>query len=65
MTGRAVTPEHKRVIVERLLAAWLRSPRRLGRLLADAADAAEHDMAFIQDEALADAVEALAKGEPK
>lgn len=65
MTGRAITPEAKRAIVERLLAAWQGSPLRFGQLLTAAADRAERDTFYIEDEALADAVEALAKGEPR
>lgn len=64
MTGRAVTPEAKRAIVERLLAAWLRMPElRFGQMLTAAADRAERDTFYIEDEALCEAVEALAKGE--
>ena len=65
MTGRAITPEQKRAIVERLLAAWLRAPElRFGQMLTAAADRAERDTFYIEDEALCEAVEALAPREP-
>ena len=65
MTGRAVTPEAKRAIVDRILAAWLRMPDlRFGQLVTAAADRAEHDPFYIRDEALCEAVEALANGAP-
>lgn len=66
MTGRAVTTEAKRAIVERLFAAWLRAPElRFGQMLTAAADRAERDAFYIEDEALCEAVEALVKGEPR
>jgi hypothetical protein len=65
MTGRAVTPEQQRAVVDRLLAAWLRMPDlRFGQLVSAAADRAEHDAFYIRDEALCEAVEALANGAP-
>ncbi len=59
------TPEQQRAIVDRLLAAWLRMPAlRFGQLVSAAADRAEHDAFFIRDEALCEAVEALANRDP-
>jgi hypothetical protein len=55
VTGRAVTPEAKRAIIERLLAAWLASPHlRLGQLL----EGRMHrqgvgDMFYVEDDVLA------------
>ena len=61
MSGRAETPEQKRAVIERILAAWLRMPDlRFGQLVSAAADRAEHDAFYIRDEALCEAVEALA-----
>lgn len=60
------TPEQQRAIVDRILAAWLRMPDlRFGQLVSAAADRAEHDAFYIRDEALCEAVEALANGESK
>mgnify|MGYP006319314983 CR=1 FL=1 len=65
MSGRAETPEQKRAVIERILAAWLRMPDlRFGQLVSAAADRAEHDAFFIRDEALCEAVEALANRDP-
>ena len=59
------TPEQQRAIVDRLLAAWLRMPAlRFGQLVSAAADRAEHDPFYIRDEALCEAVEALANRDP-
>lgn len=59
------TPEQQRAIVDRILAAWLRMPDlRFGQLVSAAADRAEHDAFFIRDEALCEAVEALANRDP-
>lgn len=59
------TPEQQRAIVDRILAAWLRMPAlRFGQLVSAAADRAEHDAFFIRDEALCEAVEALANRDP-
>lgn len=59
------TPEQKRAIVDRLLAAWLRMPElRFGQMVTAAVDRAEHDTFYIRDEALCEAVEALASGGP-
>lgn len=59
------TPEQQRAIVDRLLAAWLRMPNlRFGQLVSAAADRAEHDAFYIRDEALCEAVEALAPPPP-
>ena len=59
------TPEQQRAIVDRILAAWLRMPAlRFGQLVNAAADRAEHDAFYIRDEALCEAVEALAAPPP-
>ena len=59
------TPEQQRAVVDRLLAAWLRMPDlRFGQLVTAAADRVKHDTFYIRDEALADAVEAIANDDP-
>ena len=59
------TPEQQRAIVDRLLAAWLRMPAlRFGQLVTAAVDRAEHDPFYLRDEALCEAVEALANRDP-
>lgn len=59
------TPDQQRAVVDRILAAWLRMPAlRFGQLVSAAADRAEHDPFYVRDEALCEAVEALASGGP-
>lgn len=65
MTARAITADQKRAIVEQLLAAWEKRPGlRLGQLLMNAASGVA-PVYYIEDDALAEAVEAFAKGDPK
>lgn len=57
MKGRALTPEQKRAIVERLLAAWLKMPeQRLGQLILNPFNYAPF-VSQIEDEYLAEHVE--------
>ena len=59
------TSEQQRAVVDRILAAWLRKPDlRFGQLVTAAADRAEHDPFYVRDEALCEAVEALANRDP-
>ena len=64
MKGRAETSEEKRAIVERLYAAWLLVPElRLGQLIVNATRNLTQfpgDVFYIEDETLADAVNAHA-----
>ena len=65
MTGRAETPEQKRAVIERILAAWERAPEiRFGQLLVNANNASTSASAvalfYAEDEALAEAVERFA-----
>lgn len=54
ISGRAHTPEQKRAILERLYGVWMRQPElRLGQLL----DNSVHNMFYVEDEALMDALE--------
>ena len=56
--GRAATPEQKRAVIERLYAAWLATQHlRLGQMIACAVRGG--DPFYVEDEALADACEAL------
>lgn len=67
LPGRALTPEQKRAIIERVLVAWERQPQlRLGQLVNNViAQATQHAPAekvvqklyFIEDEALAELLE--------
>jgi hypothetical protein len=58
MTGRALTPEQKRAVIERILHAWEQAPAlRLGQLVVNAADRAGRDVFYVEDEALADMCE--------
>ena len=62
MIGRALTPEAKRAVVERILRAWLAKPDlRLGQMIEAARDryAPLTDLFHLEDEALAEAVEHL------
>jgi hypothetical protein len=67
LPGRALTPEQKRAIIERVLVAWEASPQlRLGQLIsnsiaietghAEAADRVMH-LYYVEDEALAELLE--------
>lgn len=62
---RALTPEAKRAIVERLLAAWLRCPDlRLGQMIAAGVyepTEGEADLFSIEDATLIDSVERFAR----
>lgn len=63
---RAVTPEQKRAVIERLYAAWLAKPNlRLGQLIANASFRcdASFDPFFVEDFPLVKAAEAWIKGE--
>lgn len=66
MSGRALTPEQKRAVVERIFRAWLAAPSlRLGQLLANAwAPSLSGDLFYAEDGPLADAAEALVGGPP-
>jgi uncharacterized protein YihD (DUF1040 family) len=65
--GRAFTTAQKRELVERLLAAWQRSPhQRLGQFISNAAHAASHegrsvDLFQVEDDLFALMVENFAK----
>ena len=66
MKDRADTPEKKRVVIERLCAAWLAHPElRLGQLIENARSEdtiywrRRSDLFYVEDMILADAVEAL------
>lgn len=56
LPGRALTPEQKRAIIERLYTAWLKAPTlRLGQLIY--ASNGLHDLFFVEDETLIASVE--------
>lgn len=59
--GRALTPEAKRVIMERILVAWEQRPEfRLGQLIVNAIDrnpAHPLSLFFLEDEELAELLE--------
>lgn len=56
LPGRARTPEQKRAIMERVLAAWLRLPeQRLCQLIVNACH--RSDVFYVEDEPLAERVE--------
>lgn len=59
MNGRAITPEQKRAVVERLLAAWLVVPeQRLGQLICNGQSASHVvDVFYVEDEQLIRACE--------
>jgi uncharacterized protein YihD (DUF1040 family) len=58
MTGRSLTPEQKRAVIERILHAWEQAPElRLGQFLVSAADQAGRDAFYVEDEAMADMCE--------
>ncbi len=67
LPGRALTPDQKRAIIERVLIAWERSPQlRLGQLVSNAiaietahAEAADRvrRLYYVEDEALVDMLE--------
>ncbi len=64
--GRAVTPEAKRAVIERILAAWEKVPaRRLGQLLMRAGEMEDPLMPlrFVEDERLAGNVEKYVEGQ--
>ncbi len=57
---RAITPEHKREIVERLLALWLKQPElRLGQMIYNNIE--EPELFYMED---ADFIEALDQKTP-
>jgi hypothetical protein len=69
--GRAAEPAQKRLVVEALLAAWLACPAlRLGQLLVGAharslpTGRGRPDLFDTEDDALADALDAMAEGAP-
>ncbi len=52
LPGRAVTPEEKRRLVDRLLLAWLANPElRLGQLVVDSTHGAIAPIYYIEDDA--------------
>jgi len=58
MIGRAVTPEQKRAILERIFEAWGKSPQqRLGQLISNSIHGHQEDdtasLYFVEDEILA------------
>lgn len=60
--GRAVTDEQKRVVMERLLAAWMKMPElRLGQLLV--AGVTGRDVFYVEDETLVRCAERLVEEE--
>ncbi len=65
MTHRAITPEQKRAVVERILAVWEKNPElRLGKMFLDVTTGIDNDhtvgkMYFIEDEDLAERMELL------
>lgn len=62
LTGRALTAEQKRTVIERLLAAWERMPeQRLAQFILNAAQVALPNVPlfYVEDEQLAAAVEGL------
>ena len=64
--GRAVTPDEKRVIVERILRAWQAQPHlRLGQLLTNAVQArgGEGTLFYVEDDVLATIAELFASAE--
>lgn len=65
--GRAVTPEDKRIIVERLLAAWSASPdERLGQFIVNATAArSKCPLFYEEDDGLCVAAEKYVKGRSK
>ena len=61
MKGRAITPEQKREIVDRVLAAWLKTQhQRLGQFLHNAIHG-QGDIFYVEDERLAELCEKLVK----
>lgn len=69
-SGRPVTPDQKRAIVERVLVAWQRVPfQRLGQLIDNAMrgpDGAQPcDLSDVEDDDLAELVEAFAARMPE
>jgi hypothetical protein len=62
--GRALTDEHKRAVLDRILAAWVRVPdQRLTQLIVNATG--RSDPYHVEDEAVADAVESFANTHAK
>lgn len=60
MTGRALTSDQKRAVLNRVLVAWLAFPEmRLGQLLANACGAT--DVFFFEDDDLVAAVDSYAR----
>lgn len=54
--GHAHTPEHKRAIIERLYAVWMRRPElRLGQLIASVHESPV--LVYVEDDALMDVLE--------
>lgn len=63
---RAMTDEQKRQVMERILAAWIKSPKqRLGQIIMNAVQVGSpawwtsHDLFACEDETIADVIEAF------
>ncbi len=67
--GRAISPEEKREVVQRLLRVWEKFPDlRLGQLLSNSAKGATFDRVgvfYVEDRILCDSVEEFAKNQGK
>ncbi len=62
MKGRATTPEAKRAVIERLLAAWMKQPEwRLGQLIENSLGPRGPATFYVEDEDLARYCEEMAK----
>ena len=60
-----MTPEQKRAVTERILAAWIERPDlRLGQTLVVAAERAKADLFFVPDSEIAEMVETTVLGPP-
>lgn len=60
-----MTPEQKRAVAERILAAWTERPDlRLGQMLVVAAERAKVDLFFAHDSEIAEMVETTVLGPP-
>lgn len=60
--GRAITPEQKREVIERIYNAWLKAPQqRLGQLISNATYNKNtiKDIFYVEDEDLAEKIEEL------
>lgn len=63
MKGRAVTPEQKREVIERILEAWIRlhPHERLGQMLHNACSS-DGDFFYIEDDRIAELAERKSYG---